>query len=77
MDITRHSVLSDMMKRAVDRGECAGVQAAVVKDSREVWYAAAGMADFNPETDTTTDDVFKKADKIMYENKVAMHGGRD
>ena len=39
--------------------------------------AAAGMADFNPETDTSTDDVFKKADKIMYENKVAMHGGRD
>ena len=27
MNIQRLEVLSDMMKRAVDRGECAGVQA--------------------------------------------------
>ncbi|MBQ9727508.1 MAG: beta-lactamase family protein [Kiritimatiellae bacterium] len=45
MNTQRLSALSDWMKRAVDRGECAGVQAAVVKDGREVWHAAVGLAD--------------------------------
>ena len=39
--------------------------------------AAAGMASYNPKTDSSTDDVFKAADKIMYENKIKMHGGRE
>lgn len=47
------------------------------KDPWLKFSAAAGMAVFNPDTDKTTDDVFKKADKIMYDNKMAMHGVRD
>lgn len=49
-------------------------------EGRDPWLkfsAAAGMADYNYDTDATADDVFKKADKIMYDNKIAMHGGRD
>ena len=49
-------------------------------EGKEPWLkfsAAAGMAVFNPDTDSSADDVFKKADKIMYDNKIAMHGGRD
>ena len=47
------------------------------KDPWLKFSAAAGMAVFNPDTDHTADDVFKMADKIMYDNKIAMHGGRD
>ena len=49
-------------------------------EGKEPWLkfsAAAGMAVFNPDTDSSADDVFKKADKIMYDNKIAMHGGRE
>ena len=50
------------------------------KNENEPWLnfsAAAGMASYNPETDKSADDVFKSADKIMYENKMKMHGGRE
>ena len=59
MNIQRLEVLSDMMKRAVDRGECAGVQAAVVKDSREVWHAAVGMADAEAGRPMARDTIFR------------------
>ncbi len=59
MNIQRLEILSDMMKRAVDRGECAGVQAAVVKDSREVWHAAAGMADVEAARPMSRDTLFR------------------
>ena len=59
LDLKKLEVLSDRMKRAVDRGECAGVQAAVVKDSREVWYAAAGMADLAAARPMARDTVFR------------------
>ena len=59
LDPRRLEVLSDMMKRAVDRGECAGVQAAVVKDSREVWHAAVGMADLAEGRPMARDTVFR------------------
>ena len=38
--------------------------------------AAIGLADFNPESDKTIEDVFKRADKIMYANKIAMKATR-
>lgn len=50
------------------------------KNENEPWLnfsAAAGMASYNPETDKSAEDVFKSADKIMYENKMKMHGGRE
>ena len=47
------------------------------KDPWLKFSAAAGMAVFNSDTDTNAEEVFKKADKIMYDNKIAMHGGRD
>ena len=49
-------------------------------EGKEPWLkysAAAGLAVFNSDTDKSADDVFKKADKIMYDNKIAMHGGRN
>ena len=49
-------------------------------ESKDMWMrfsAAIGMAVFKPDTDKTAEDVFKKADKIMYDNKIAMHGGRE
>lgn len=45
MQVEKLSVLSDMMQRAIDRGECIGIEAAVVKDCRTVWRHCAGMAD--------------------------------
>ena len=59
MDIKRLSILSDMMQRAVDRGECAGVQAAVVKDGREIWHAAVGMADIEANRPMARDTLFR------------------
>lgn len=38
--------------------------------------AAIGMSEFVPGQDKTVDDVFNRADKIMYENKVAMKSVR-
>ncbi len=59
LDIKKLDVLSGWMKRAVDRGECAGVQAAVVKDSREVWHAAVGMADLAENRPMERDTLFR------------------
>ena len=47
------------------------------KEAWERFSAAAGMATFTAKTDASAEDVFKKADKIMYENKIAMHGERE
>ncbi len=38
--------------------------------------AAVGMASYIPETDTCAEDVFKRADQAMYENKLAMKAQR-
>lgn len=59
LDVSRLSVLSGMMQRSVDAGECAGVQAAVVKDGREVWHCAAGMADVAANRPMARDTVFR------------------
>lgn len=31
-----------------------------------------GMTDFNPETDTSFHEVFKRADSLMYERKIQL-----
>ena len=59
MNVKRLEVLGDMMRRAVARGECAGVQAAVVKDGREVWHEAVGMADREAARPMARDTVFR------------------
>lgn len=38
--------------------------------------AAVGIAFYDPKVDTSADDVFKRADKEMYENKLAMKAQR-
>ena len=55
----RLSPLSDWMQRAVDRGECVGVQASVVKDARTVWHAAAGLADLEEKRPMARDTIFR------------------
>ena len=42
----------------------------------EVISAAVGCSSFNPQTDICTEDVFRRADNLMYENKKAMHAIR-
>ncbi|MEG1779245.1 MAG: GGDEF domain-containing protein, partial [Oscillospiraceae bacterium] len=37
---------------------------------------AYGFTSFNPLTDTYADDIYVRADKLMYENKVRMKGYR-
>ena len=59
IEVARLSALSDMMERAVGAGECAGVQAAVVKDGREVWHRACGMADVASGRPMARDTVFR------------------
>ena len=39
--------------------------------------AAIGMADFDPAGDKTLEDVFNRADKTMYKNKIAMKAMRE
>jgi GGDEF domain-containing protein len=38
--------------------------------------AAIGISYYTPGTDTSVEDVFKRADQNMYENKVAMKAER-
>ena len=48
-------------------------------DLLEPWEkisAAVGIAFYDPKIDTNVDDVFKRADKEMYENKIAMKAQR-
>ena len=49
------------------------------KEELPVWErisAAAGMALFNPDMDMNIDNVFRRADKAMYENKKSMKAER-
>ncbi len=39
--------------------------------------AAIGYAKFDPDLDKTVNDVFKRADRAMYDRKVAMKANRD
>ena len=39
--------------------------------------AAIGMAEYEAGNDTSAEDVFKRADKMMYDNKVAMKAARE
>jgi diguanylate cyclase (GGDEF)-like protein len=48
-------------------------------ESKQPWerYSAAiGMAEFDPSQDLGMDDVFKRADKLMYDNKITMKAAR-
>ena len=48
-------------------------------DLLEPWEkvsAAVGVAFYDPKIDTNADDVFKRADKEMYDNKIAMKAQR-
>jgi diguanylate cyclase (GGDEF)-like protein len=48
-------------------------------ESKEPWErysVATGMAEFNPGRDTCMNDVFKRADELMYANKVASKTAR-
>ena len=49
-------------------------------DSREPWekYSAAiGMAVFDKDKDSSMNDVFKRADKLMYEDKMESKAARN
>ncbi len=49
-------------------------------ESREPWQrysAAVGMAVFDSERDVSMDDVFKRADTLMYQDKLEQKAGRD
>ena len=48
-----------MMNRAVDRGECAGVQAMVIKAGQEEYHGLAGMADRESNRPMTRDAIFR------------------
>ena len=47
------------------------------RDAWERYSAALGMSVFNPATDHSMDDVFKRADAEMYKDKVASKSARD
>ena len=47
------------------------------RDAWERYSAALGMAVFNPATDHSMDDVFKRADAEMYKDKVASKNARE
>lgn len=47
------------------------------RDAWECYSAALGMAVFNPATDHSMDDVFKRADAEMYKDKVASKKARE
>lgn len=59
MNKKRLSVLTDMMRAAVARGECAGVQAMVVREGREEYFGLAGMADIEADRPMTRDTIFR------------------
>ena len=49
-------------------------------EDREPWErysAATGMAVFDEESDVSMDDVFKRADTLMYQNKLESKMGRE
>ncbi len=51
-----------------------------IDDEREPWErysAAVGMAVFDPENDVSMDDVFKRADTLMYQHKLESKMGRE
>ncbi len=51
-----------------------------IDDEREPWdrySAAVGMAIFDPENDVSMDDVFKRADALMYQHKLESKMGRE
>ena len=47
-----------------------------VKNPWDNVSAATGMSEFDPENDGGSDEVFKRADEAMYENKLEMKAGR-
>ena len=47
---------------------------AVSANPWEKVYIARGMAEYNPKTDHSVDDVIRRADKLMYENKRQQKG---
>ena len=59
MNKKRLSILSDMMRRSVDRGECAGVQAMVIHDGIEEYHDIVGLADIEKNRPMTRDAIFR------------------
>ena len=66
-DFNDREALLLQLKNALDT-----VSADETLDPWERISAAIGYAEYNPETDTSVEDVFNRADKAMYENKNAM-----
>lgn len=69
MNLKRLSVLSDMMNRSVDRGQCAGVEVMVVRNGIEEYFAAAGYADIERARPMARGDLFR-----MYSSSKAVTG---
>lgn len=68
-DYIKRNVLLETLKM-----EMAELQNDDVPETARV-SIASGVAVFDPEKDSSVEDVFKRADKEMYDNKVAMKGG--
>ena len=47
------------------------------KEPWERYSVATGMAEYNKDTDKSMSDVFKRADELMYANKIALKAARD
>lgn len=58
------------------RGEMNRKKANALLNPWEQVSAAIGFAVYDPNIDKSADDVFKRADKLMYENKIAMKAQR-
>jgi len=48
------------------------IRNAAAEKEWEKAFVAVGIAEYDPQTDTCVEDVFKRADEIMYRNKVEM-----
>ncbi|MBQ0166212.1 MAG: GGDEF domain-containing protein [Treponema sp.] len=67
-DYINRNVLLETMKVQMEQ-----LKTADVPDTEKI-SIASGMAEFIPEKDRTVEDIFKRADTDMYENKVSMKG---
>ena len=46
-----------------------GLCSRIAGDMWEAVNVAAGVADYDPQTDSSLNDTFQRADQLMYENK--------
>lgn len=71
-DYDNHTELLERLKNAFETAES--------DEARQPWEkysAAVGMAIFNSEGDISMDDVFKRADQLMYQDKLESKKGRE